>query len=64
VCDIASITLAAYQTKEGSVRAYFSYTLVGLFERAEDLAPLSHAYEAEKLSWLHIVDEAPGKKTG
>ncbi len=37
---------------------------VGLFERAEDLVPQGHAYEAEKLPWLHIVAEDPGKKTG
>jgi hypothetical protein len=37
---------------------------VGLFERAEDLVPQGHAYEAERLPWLHIVAEDPGKKTG
>jgi len=36
---------------------------VGLFERAEELVPQGHAYEAEKLPWLHIVDEDSGKKS-
>ena len=37
---------------------------VGLFERAEDLVPQAQVYEAEKLPWLHILAEDPGKKTG
>jgi hypothetical protein len=36
---------------------------VGLFERAEDLVPRGHAYAAEKLPWLHIVDEVTGQQT-
>jgi hypothetical protein len=37
---------------------------VGLFERPEDLVPQGHAYESEKLPWLHITAESPGKKAG
>jgi hypothetical protein len=33
---------------------------VGLFDRAEDLVPQGHVYEAERLAWLHIVAEDPG----
>ena len=36
---------------------------VGLFERAEDLVPQAQVFEAERLPWLHIVDEDPGKRT-
>jgi len=54
-------TPIAYQGERWPSEIHF---FVGLFERADDLVPQGHAYAAEKLPWLHIVDEAPTDATG
>ncbi|MEM7644219.1 MAG: GFA family protein [Pseudomonadota bacterium] len=35
------------------------YMPVGLFDRAEDLAPVIHAHADAALPWLHITDNLP-----
>ena len=49
----------AYQGDRWPSEIHF---FVGIFERAEDLVPQGQVYEAEKLPWLHIAAESPGKK--
>ncbi len=45
-------TPIAYEGERWPSEIHF---FVGLFERAADLVPQGHAYEAERLPWLHTV---------
>lgn len=33
------------------------YVAIGVIDQADDLAPVLHAHEAERLAWLHIDDD-------
>jgi len=38
------------------------YISIGVIDQADDLAPEMHAHEAQRLNWLHIVDDVVRSK--
>lgn len=52
-CAVCGSPLAGrYEYLPGQI-----YIAVGVIDQANDLAPLLHAHEAQRLTWLHIDDD-------